>query len=185
MCPYFPGFALIVLALTLAVAVPPVSSVAVSVTWPLPFFCAFFVAGAMIRPGLLAASLVVVAAAAPPVFTVQLASQVALMANFFFTLSPASEPVMAMQGYLLDDALDDLEDERSGVTDLYFVGFAPDSRNDGFRKELDLAQDVMDDRFDTRGRSIALINHRDTLTQKPFATLTNLRRVLNGPVEQS
>src|SRR6185503_3137193 len=92
--------------------------------------------------------------------------------------NPASEPVMAMQGYLLDDALDDLEDERSGVTDLYFVGFAPDSRNDGFRKELDLAQDVMDDRFDTRGRSIALINHRDTLTQKPFATLTNLRRVL-------
>jgi len=92
--------------------------------------------------------------------------------------NPASEPVMAMQGYLLDDALDDLEDERSGVTDLYFVGFAPDSRNDGFRKELDLAQDVMDERFDTRGRSIALINHRDTLTQKPFATLTNLRRVL-------
>lgn len=90
----------------------------------------------------------------------------------------ASEPVMAVQSYLLDDALDNLEDERSGVTDLYFVGFAPDARQDGFRQELDMAQRVMDERFDTRGRSITLLNHRDTVTEIPFATLTNLRRVL-------
>jgi hypothetical protein len=94
-------------------------------------------------------------------------------------VNPASEPVMAVQGYLLDHALDDLEDERSDVTDLYFVGFAPDSRQDGFRQELDMAQQVLDERFDTRGRSITLLNHRDTITEKPFATMTNLRRVLD------
>jgi hypothetical protein len=92
--------------------------------------------------------------------------------------NPASEPVMAVQSYLLDNALDNLEDEREGVTDLYFVGFAPDARQDGFRQELDLAQQVMDERFDTRGRSITLLNHHDTITEVPFATLTNLRRVL-------
>jgi hypothetical protein len=92
--------------------------------------------------------------------------------------NPASEPVMAVQSYLLDQALDNLDDERPGITDLYFVGFAPDSRQDGFRRELDLAQRVLDERFDTRGRSITLLNHPDTATEVPFATLTNLRRVL-------
>src|SRR5689334_13298910 len=94
MSAYFVFFAFSVLALTVVVAVPPVSSVAVSVTWPLPFFWAFFVACATIRPGLFAASLVVVGPAAPPVVTVQLASQVALIANFFLILRPASLPLI-------------------------------------------------------------------------------------------
>jgi Peptidase C13 family len=92
--------------------------------------------------------------------------------------NPASEAVMAVQAYLLDHALDNLEDERGGVTDLYFVGFAPDARWNGFREELELAQRVLDERFDTRGRSLNLLNHRDTVTEIPFATLTNLRRTL-------
>jgi hypothetical protein len=93
--------------------------------------------------------------------------------------NPASEPVMAVQGYLLDQALDNLEDERSDVTDLYFVGFAPDSRQDGFRQEIDMAQRVLDERFDTRGRSITLLNAHDSVTTMPFATLTNLRKVID------
>ncbi len=93
-------------------------------------------------------------------------------------LSPASEPVMAVQALLLDNAIDGLEDERPGVTDLYFVGFAPDGRKDGFRAEVDAMRTVMDERFGTQGRSIALVNHAATLTELPFATLTNLRRVL-------
>ena len=44
--------------------------------------------------------------------------------------NPASEPVLAAQQFLLDDALAKLEDERPGVTDLYFVGFAPDGAQD-------------------------------------------------------
>ena len=39
--------------------------------------------------------------------------------------SPASEAVLSAQQELFDKALDDLADERRGVTDLYFVGFAP------------------------------------------------------------
>ena len=86
---YFFGFVFSVFALTVVVALPPVSSVAVSVTLALALLLRpSSVAGAMIRPGLLAASLVVVAAAAPPVFTVQLASQVALIANLLLHLEP-------------------------------------------------------------------------------------------------
>ena len=80
---------LIVFALTVVVAVPPVSSVAVSVTTPLPFFWAFFSAGATMVPTLFATSFVVVAPAAPPVVTVQLALQRALIANFFLILNGA------------------------------------------------------------------------------------------------
>ncbi len=50
--------------------------------------------------------------------------------------SPASEEVLASQPQLLDDALSDLEDQRPGVTDLYFVGFAPDATEDVFRKDI-------------------------------------------------
>lgn len=92
--------------------------------------------------------------------------------------SPASEPVLAVQSTLLDDALDAIEDERGGVTDLYFVGFAPDARHEGFRDEIEKAQHVLDERFDTRGRSLLLLNNRSTVTELPYATLTNLRRAL-------
>jgi hypothetical protein len=92
--------------------------------------------------------------------------------------SPASEPVLAVQSDLLDDALDALEDQRPGVIDLYFVGFAPDSRHEGFRDELEKAQHVLDERFDTRDRSLLLLNNRSTVTELPYATLTNLRKTL-------
>ena len=50
-------------------------------------------------------------------------------------LNAGSEPVLATQSFLLDQLLGKLEDERSGVTDLYFVGFAPFSGQDVFRKD--------------------------------------------------
>ena len=92
--------------------------------------------------------------------------------------SPASEPVLAVQSALLDGALDALEDGRAGITDLYFVGFAPDARHEGFRLELENAQHVLDERFGTQGRSLLLLNNRGTATERPYATLTNLRRAL-------
>ena len=93
--------------------------------------------------------------------------------------NPASEPVLDAQQRLLDDALSNLEDERPGATDLYFVGFAADAREDVFRKDVEAAQKVMDDRWGTNGRSIALINNPRTLLETPEATVTNLRETLN------
>ena len=93
--------------------------------------------------------------------------------------SPASEPVMAAQARVLDEALSALEDERANVTDLYFVGFAGDAREDVFRKDVVAAQKVMDDRWGTNGRSVLLINNPRTLLETPAATVTNLRESLN------
>jgi peptidase C13-like protein len=93
--------------------------------------------------------------------------------------NPAAEPVLAAQSQLLDDALSNLDDERPGITDLYFVGFAGDAHEDVFRKDVLAAQKVMDERWGTEGRSIVLINNPRTLLETPVATITNLRETLN------
>jgi len=90
----------------------------------------------------------------------------------------ASEPVLAAQQSLLDDALSNLDDERSGETDLYFIGFAGDAREEPWRNDVEAAQHAMDERWDTRGRSITLLNSPQTLLQTPMATVTNLRETL-------
>lgn len=94
-------------------------------------------------------------------------------------MSAGSEAVLATQTVLLDRALSDLADERPGVSDLYFVGFAPYGREDVFRKDVEAAQRVMDERWGTSGRSVLLINNPQTLLTTPFATITNLRETLN------
>jgi hypothetical protein len=93
--------------------------------------------------------------------------------------SPASEAVLIKQPQLLYEALTELEDERPGLTDLYFVGFASFAAEDVFRKDIEVARDLFDDRFDTDGRSIALINNPRTMLEVPFATASNLRATLS------
>ena len=93
--------------------------------------------------------------------------------------NPASEEVLIKQPQLLYEAVSDLEDERPGVTDLYFVGFASYAAEDVFRKDIEVARDLFDSRFDTDGRSIALINNPQTMLDVPFATVSNLRATLS------
>jgi len=94
-------------------------------------------------------------------------------------MSAGSEAILATQNLLLDHALSGLEDERPGLSDLYFVGFAPFGRDDAFRNNVEAAQRVMDERWGTAGRSMLLINNPRTLLTTPFATITNLRETLN------
>lgn len=94
-------------------------------------------------------------------------------------LSAGSEAVLAAQSYLLDNALDNLADERGAETDLYFVGFAPDGGDDAYRASVESAQQAMDGRWGTRNRSLVLVNNPRTLVTTPFATVTYLREVLN------
>jgi hypothetical protein len=90
------------------------------------------------------------------------------------------ESVFHSQPGLLERALAGLADERPGVADLYFIGFGGDASQDVFMKELQLAQALFDSRFDTRGRSLALINNRKSLRDTPVATTTNLALAIQG-----
>jgi len=94
-------------------------------------------------------------------------------------MSAGSEVVLAAQTFLLDHVLENLQDERPGRTDLYFVAFAPNARDDAFREQAENAQRVMDARWDTDGRSLVLVNNPQTLVTAPFATVSNLREALN------
>ena len=90
------------------------------------------------------------------------------------------EDVFHLQGALLDDQLDDLEAERPGVEDLYFLGVASDASQDAAVAELDSVRRLMEKRFDTAGRSLVLVNNSATLTALPIATATNLADALAG-----
>lgn len=92
--------------------------------------------------------------------------------------NPASEPVLAAQATLLDDALSNLDDEMPGETDLYFVGFAGDARDETFGRDVQEAQRSMDERWDTGDRSVVLVNNPATLLEAPMATVTHLRETL-------
>lgn len=94
-------------------------------------------------------------------------------------MNAGAEAVLAAQSFLLDHVLDTLDEERSDQTDLYFVTFAPNARDDAFRADAEAAQKVMNSRWDTDGRSVVLVNNPDTLLTAPFATVTNLRETLN------
>ena len=92
--------------------------------------------------------------------------------------NPASEPVLAAQQVLLDDALSQLDDETPGETDLFFVGFVGDARDEVYRQDLLAARRAMDERWDMRDRSISLVTSPPTLLDTPMATVTNLRETL-------
>jgi len=88
------------------------------------------------------------------------------------------EEVFHRQGRLLDERLAALAPERRGVADLYFVGVAADAGQDTFSSEIASIKELLDERFDTAGRSIALVNNPATLTEQPIATVSNLRTAL-------
>nr|WP_223214447.1 C13 family peptidase [Xanthomonas cucurbitae] len=71
----------------------------------------------------------------------------------------------------LAKALSALQPQRPGVTDLYVVGFAGDASDDVFRNETLYLKQLFEQRFDTRGRVVTLVNNPDNLGEQPYAPL--------------
>ena len=97
--------------------------------------------------------------------------------------SVVQEDLFHLQAGLLDYRLAQLQPERPGVEDLYFLGVAPYGLQDTFASELSVVKKLMDERFDTEGRSLALVNHPATLHEQPLATATNLRSAIERIAE--
>ena len=89
-----------------------------------------------------------------------------------------SEKALYAQPELLSAAVNQLKSGRAGVDDLYFVGFAPYATQDVFMKETLSIGKLLEERFDTGGRSVSLISHPSLVEKYPIATLTSLRHVL-------
>jgi hypothetical protein len=88
------------------------------------------------------------------------------------------EALLYQQARLLKQNLDALQAQRPKVTDLYFVGFAGYGWQDVFMKEVNTVRALFDNRFDTRGHSVVLINNAKTLNTTPIASTTALQAAL-------
>ena len=84
------------------------------------------------------------------------------------------EAVMSGQPDVLSAALTPLLPPRDDRAEYYFLGMAPYAAQDVFKREITAVKALFDDRFGTVGRSLALINHRDTIGDIPLASMSNL-----------
>jgi hypothetical protein len=90
----------------------------------------------------------------------------------------AKEENIYAQPEILARELAALRPQRNGVTDLYFIGFAGYASEDVFMKEIDVVSRLFSERFDAKGRMLALVNNPKTLDRFPIATRTSLSRAL-------
>lgn len=88
------------------------------------------------------------------------------------------EAIFDRQRDLVDEATTKLAPSRPGMPEVYFVGFASFSGQEVFRREIIAVREIVDERFGAKGRSLVLLNHRETTADFPLASMTNLARVL-------
>lgn len=98
--------------------------------------------------------------------------------------NPAGEDVLNAQPVLLARDLANIQPGKKGVPELFFVGMAGYADQDVFRKEIDAVDTLFQDQFGTAGHSIKLVNSRATLTDAPFASVSNLRAALRRVAQQ-
>lgn len=84
------------------------------------------------------------------------------------------EKIYYSQFGLITMATRQLAHERPGTPDLYFLGFGGDAHQDVFLREVQSVRKLFDERFDTKERSVLLINNPKTVTKLPLANSHNL-----------
>lgn len=88
-----------------------------------------------------------------------------------------TQELIEAQPQLLVRQLQQLPRERPGVIDLYTITFAPYAAP-VFRRESEMVDQVMQQRFDGGGRGLQLVNSPDTAGARPWATPLNLQRAI-------
>ncbi|PAT31659.1 peptidase C13 [Vandammella animalimorsus] len=84
------------------------------------------------------------------------------------------------QNALLARAFAQLRPQDPQQVDLYALVVAGDGTEEVFRREATYVRELLDSRYGTQGRSLALINSRTGVAQTPLATQESLRRSLKA-----
>ncbi|WP_028238618.1 C13 family peptidase [Stutzerimonas azotifigens] len=95
---------------------------------------------------------------------------------------PLEEALLA-QGRLLDEALAAVPPSTE-APELYSLTFAGDGSQSVFRREADYVTGLLAERFAAHGQ-ITLVNHRDSATERPLATASNLARAIGTLARRS
>ena len=92
----------------------------------------------------------------------------------------AVETALMNQRPLLDQALGSLAPGRKGVIELYLLAVGGDGTQEVFRREVEFVRSLFDEHYGTRGRSVALVNSRNTIGSAPMATVSSIAEALKA-----
>lgn len=81
---------------------------------------------------------------------------------------------------LLNSNLLMLKDSDNGAANVYFLGVAGDGKQSVFRREIETVSAVLNERYNTQGRSISLVNHHDSAADYPLATRRSIASAINA-----
>ncbi|MBX3577962.1 MAG: hypothetical protein KF723_12185 [Rhizobiaceae bacterium] len=84
------------------------------------------------------------------------------------------DEALERQDQMIAEAVTKLQPERPGVRDVFFVGVAGWGDQDVFRLEVRAVRKLFETGFGAGGRAVSLVNHRETLTQVPLATIDTI-----------
>lgn len=80
----------------------------------------------------------------------------------------------------LETEISKLKSGLNSQTDTYFLGVAGDGSQSVFRREIEYVAPLIEARYSTSGRSIALINDHDTAAHYALATRRSIKAALDG-----
>lgn len=92
---------------------------------------------------------------------------------------PLVEKILAEDRQRLDDQINNLEPERPGVTDAYFLAVGGDGTESVFMRDIQVARTGLQTLFDVEDRSVMLLNHRD-YESYPLATRPSIAAALKA-----
>lgn len=95
-------------------------------------------------------------------------------------MQAALEAALYEQKPLLDKSLAALQPGTPGRIDMYLLAVGGDGSQEVFRREVDFVRAAFAERFGTAGRTVALVNSRNTLATLPMATVTSIRAALQA-----
>lgn len=93
-------------------------------------------------------------------------------------LPTVDEKVLYTQPKLLNHALENIQTGTIEQSHWYFMGVAGAAYQDVFKSEIERIHEQFDTRFNTKGRSISLINNPNTGLEYPIASKTSIEQAL-------
>lgn len=94
------------------------------------------------------------------------------------------ESIYYAQAGLVKNVLAGVQSSREGVPEIFFVGFAPDDAEDVFENEVKHVEAQFRRSLGAEGRTVLLVNSRNTVDQLPLANGPNLAAVLGGMADR-
>ncbi len=90
----------------------------------------------------------------------------------------SAEVVLFYQYQMLSQVVEQIAPSRPEITDLYFLSFGGDGRQDVFMKEALYTKTLFDTQYGLKNRSLLLANHPKVVHDIPIASVMNLKVAL-------